>query len=333
MEKILNRKLVYYIAEAGVNHNGDINQAKKLIIEAKKSGADAIKFQSFKTEEFLSNNKRNVICNGKKINEFKMFKKLEFKNKWYEELDNVCKRNKIDFLTSVADINSAKLYLSLNKKILKISSEDIINYPLLEFLGKLKYKIFILSTGMANEEEIKIAIKLLKKNNILILMHCVSLYPTKIEDINLNRILSLRKKFKLEIGFSDHTVDDKALLIARGLGCRVYEKHFTIDKQAMGPDHSLSLNPAETKEVIYYLKNYNTFLNKGNISPANREKIISKKTRRCIVADKVIKKGEIITKDKIWLRRAANGLHPKYIYKVIGSKAKRNFKINEKIII
>jgi N,N'-diacetyllegionaminate synthase len=333
MEKILNKKLIYYIAEIGVNHNGDINQAKKLIIEAKKAGADAVKFQSFKTEEFLSNNKQKIICNKKKINLFKMFKKLEFKNEWYLELNNFSKKNKIDFFTSVADINSAKLYLALNKKILKIASEDIINYPLLEFLGQLKDKIFILSTGMANEKEISAAIKILKKNNILILMHCVSLYPTNIEEINLNRILALRKKFKLEIGFSDHTTNEKALLIARGLGCRIYEKHFTINKKAFGPDHFLSLNSKETKDIIYYLKNFNIFLNKGNISPENREKIISKKTRRCIVADKIIKKGDIITNDKIWLRRASNGLHPKYIYKVIGSKAKKNFKINEKIII
>lgn len=332
MQNILNKKKTYFIAEAGVNHNGSFNEIKKLILNAKKCGADAVKFQSFKTDEFLSTNKSTYKVKSNKIKDiYKMFKKIEFQDTWYSKIYNICKKVDIEFLTSVADINSAKIYFKYNN-IVKIASEDIINYPLLEFLGKQKKKIIILSTGMASENEIKKAIGILKDNKI-ILMHCVSLYPTELSEINLNRILELKKKFKVEVGFSDHTIGMEALIMAKSIGCRVYEKHFTINKNKKGPDHFLSLDPNETKKIVYIIKNYKEIFNDGLINPKTKEKEIALNTRRVIVANKEIKKGEIFSKDKIWLRRAGKGIHPKFLNEILGKKSNKDYSFNEKIIL
>ena len=268
--------------------------------------------------------------NNKANNIYKMFKKLEFQNDWYSKIYKICKKINIEFLTSVADVESAKLYFKYNN-IVKIASEDIINYPLLEFLGKQRNKIIILSTGMANESEINKALKILKRNKI-ILMHCVSLYPTKLSEINLNRIKKLKKKYKVEVGFSDHTIGIEAMIMAKSIGCRVYEKHFTINKNKNGPDHFLSLDLEETKKLVYVIKNYEKIFNKGIINPQKKEKNAALNTRRVIVANKNIKKGELISKNMIWLRRAGRGMHPKFIEKIIGKKSNKNYLFNEKII-
>ena len=327
-------KKIFFIAEIGINHNGNLNLAKKMISAAKKSGADAVKFQSFKADEFISNKKENYVLGPKKkkFNIYKLFKNLEFKKHWYLDIDKFCRRKKIEFVTSVADIKSTDEYLKTRRKIIKIASEDIINYPLLKYLSRLKNKVFILSTGMANDFEIQNAIKIFKKNKI-ILMHCVSLYPTKIKEANLNRIDILRKKYNLDVGYSDHTLGLEALKIAASMNCYVFEKHFTLSKKLNGPDHHMSINPFELKKVIQNIKKIHLFKGSGEIGPINRQLIASKKFRRSIVAIKPIKKGQKILKDMIGLKRPSNGIHPIYIKKVIGKKAKKNFKINQKIII
>lgn len=334
MERILDKQKTYFIAEAGVSHNGSLSKAKKLVLAAKKAGADAVKFQSFITEEFLSDKKFLHPIGNKKLNAYNMFKRLEFKDKWYKTINDLCKINKIDFLTSVADIESAEKYLKYNKKILKIASDDIINYPFLKYLSSLKNKIIILSTGMASFEEIKLALEImLNKKNTIILMHCVSVYPTKDRNINLNRILQLKKKFNIEVGFSDHTIGLNAIYAARSIGCRIFEKHFTLNTKDKGPDHFLSLDANDTKKAVYFVNNFNNFFGNGKIDPQGKELNSKKNYRRSIVANRIIKKGEIITEEKIWLRRPGTGLHPKFLNKVLGKKAKKTFRHNDKITL
>ena len=332
---MLKKNKIYFIAEAGINHNGNLSLAKKLVYAAKKAGADAVKFQSFFADEFIS--KKNEIyelgIKRKKINIYNLFKKTEFKKSWYKKINNYCKKIKIDFISSISDKTSSDYYFSLNKKIVKIASEDIINYPLLKYLANQKKKIFIVSTGMASAEEISSAIKLLEKKNKIILMHCVSLYPTKLKESNINRINSLRKKFKVEVGYSDHTLGVESMYLAATQGCKVFEKHFTLDKKMNGPDHHMSMTPTELKDSIYFLKNINQIRGDGKINPEGRELSSRKNYRRSIFAKKKINKGELFTEKNICLKRPSKGLHPKYFYKIIGKKAKKSFKSNEMIIV
>jgi sialic acid synthase SpsE len=325
---------IFFIAEIGINHNGDLNLAKKMISAAKKSGANAVKFQSFKADEFISNKKENYVLGPKKkkFNIYSLFKNLEFKKSWYPNIDKFCRRKKIEFITSVADIKSTNEYLKTRRNIIKIASEDIINYPLLKYLSRFKNKVFILSTGMANNTEIERAIKIFKKNKI-ILMHCVSLYPTKIKEANLNRINLLKKKYNLEVGYSDHTLGLEALEIAASMNCRIFEKHFTFDKKLDGPDHHMSINSEELRKITQKIKKILLFKGSGEIAPKKRQLMAAKKFRRSIVAIVPIKKGVKIKKEMIGLKRPSTGLHPINIKKVIGKKAKKSFRINEKIYI
>jgi len=332
---MINSKYPYLIAEAGINHNGSITQAIRLIKQASKSKADAIKFQMFDADEFMSKNnltyKYKVKGKFRKENMYKMFKRLEFKMEWIKKLLKECKKNKIDFLSSAADKKSVDLLCKCNVKAIKLSSEDIINYPLIEYVSKKK--IFtILSTGMANEEEIKKAIYYFKKNKTkYMLLHCVSIYPTDWSNANLLRIKELKKKYKSDIGYSDHTLGIKACEIATALGAKVIEKHFTLNKNDNGPDHMISSDPKEFYEMSNSTKNIIKLLGSGQIAPGKTENLMKKVFRRSITAKKKILKDEILTVDNIGLKRPASGLHPKYMKKIIGKKIKCNKKKDQKI--
>ena len=246
---MIKRNKVYIIAEIGINHNGNLNLAIKSIKAAAKAGVDAVKFQSFRTEEFMADKKlkyKYKTSKGIKTEHmYHMFKRLEFKNEWYSKLSNLCKSLEIDFLSSAADIESANILKKINSKAIKIASEDIINYPLLKKISKLNKRV-ILSTGMADDREIKKAISILKNlKKKLILLHCVSLYPTPENKINLGRILALKEKYKLPVGFSDHTIGINASFAAVVMGACIIEKHFTLSKKLLGPDHMLSADPKE----------------------------------------------------------------------------------------
>ncbi|WP_440931045.1 N-acetylneuraminate synthase family protein [Candidatus Pelagibacter sp.] len=332
---MLKKNKIYFIAEAGINHNGSLSLAKKLVIAAKKAGADAIKFQSFFADEFISkkNETYKLGPQKKKINVYNLFKKTEFKKDWYKKINYFCKKINIDFISSISDKISSDYYFNLKKKIVKIASEDIINYPLLKYLAKQKNKTFIVSTGMASLEEISLAVKILKKKNKIILMHCVSLYPTKLAESNINRIDTLKKKFKLEVGYSDHTLGYEAMFIAAVQGCKVFEKHFTLSKKMNGPDHHMSMNPSELKTCINFLSNIDKIKGNGKINPFGRQLFSRENYRRSIFAKKNINKGELFSEKNICLKRPAKGLHPKYFHKIVGKKAKKSFKTNEMIIV
>ena len=330
----MKKNKIYIIAEIGLNHNGSISLAKKMISAAKLAGADAVKFQSFKTEEFMSN-KKIIYTYGvhkKQENMFKMFKRLEFKNNWYKLIKDFCKNKKIEFLTSIADEDSLKKYLSINPKIIKIASEDLINFKLLKAVSKTN-KYIILSTGMADDEEIKSALKYFKNKKKLVLLHCVSLYPTENELTNLMRIDSLNKKYKVNIGYSDHTIGINACIFASVLGAKVIEKHFTLSRNLPGPDQSLSIEPKELTTMVKEIRLSEVMMGNGKIYPSRSELNIRKKFRRSIVANTVIKKNSVITKKMLALKRPGTGLHPKYFDKLLGKRAKKNYKINQKIFL
>ncbi len=330
------KKKPYVIAEVGVNHNGKLSLALASIRAASKAGADAVKFQIFKADEFMSKEKliyKYKTKSGYKYeNMYDMFRRLEFSEKWLNTILKECKKYKIDFLSSVADTNSADLMKKIKVKAIKLSSEDLINYPLLEHVSKLGLNV-ILSSGMADEKEIKRALRIFKKKRIkVILLHCVSIYPVKYKNANLKRMLSLKDKFKVSVGYSDHTLGNDASILATIYGAQVIEKHFTINQNLVGPDHLMSSNPKEFKELIDKINKVKVLKGSGEINPKKDEQKIKKMYRRSITSKRLIKKGEVFSTENISLMRPATGLHPKYFKKLIGKKSNKNIKNNKKII-
>jgi len=330
------KKTPYVIAEVGVNHNGKLSLALASIKAASKAGADAVKFQIFKADEFMSKEKliyKYKTKSGYRYeNMYDMFRRLEFSEKWLNTILKECKKYKIDFLSSVADTNSADLMKKIKVKAIKLSSEDLINYPLLEYVSNLGLNV-ILSSGMADEKEIKRALLIFKKKHIkVILLHCVSLYPVKDKNANLKRMLSLKDKFNVSVGYSDHTLGNDASILATIYGAQVIEKHFTISKNLVGPDHLMSSNPKEFRELIDKINKVKILMGSGEINPKKDEQQIKKKYRRSITSKRFIRKGEAFSRENISLMRPATGLHPKYFKKLIGKKSKKNIKNNKKII-
>ncbi len=323
---MINR--VTIIAEAGGNHNGSIKKAYKLVDIAKQAGADYVKFQTFKAETLVSKNapkakyqKKNV----KKISHYELIKKLEMSYDMHLKLIKYCKKKKIKFLSSPFCIDSFNLLQKFNLDFIKIPSGEITNLPLLRHIKKFKTDI-ILSTGMSNLKEINYAIKVLKNNNRkIILLHCNTEYPTPIEDINLNAMLNLKKKFKLDVGYSDHSLGIQVPIIAASLGAKVIEKHFTISKKMTGPDHIASLNPKELIAMVKGIRSTEIILGKKNkfVSKSEKKNILI--ARKSLFASRMIKKGEKFSLNNLICLRPGSGISPLKVDKVCGRKAKKSF--------
>jgi len=275
----MRNKRIFIIAEAGVNHNGKVRFAKNLIKEAAKSGADAVKFQTFKAETLVTKNAKKAkyqISKGDKNNkQYQMLKELELTEKMHVECVKECKKNNILFMSSPFDIASVNFLLKLNLKIFKIPSGEITNLPLLKHIGSLNKKL-ILSTGMSNLKEIKEAIKTLikygtKKQKITVL-HCNSDYPSPFKDLNLRVINFLHDKLKLDIGYSDHSIGIEVPIAVAALGGTVIEKHFTLNKNMKGPDHSTSIEPAEFKMMVNKIRNIEIAMGQSKKIVTNSEK-------------------------------------------------------------
>lgn len=327
------------IAEAGVNHNGKIDLAKKLIIEAANSGAHFIKFQTYKTEDLVTSSADLAFYQKKNIKKFKtqfqMLKKYEIKYSNFKKLISFAKIKKIKFLSSPFDIESIKFLNHFNLEYFKIPSGEINNYLYLKTIGALKKKI-ILSTGMATLAEVKDAIKILikygtNKKNITIL-HCHSAYPSKPSDLNLKAIQTLKKKTKLEVGYSDHSDDIYAPVVAVSLGANMIEKHLTLDKKMLGPDHKSSITPLEFKKMIKLIKLTETMLGSEKKIPTKRELINKQFARKSIVAKTNIAKGEKFSKNNLSIKRPGIGLSPMEYPKILNKKAKKNFFKDDLII-
>ena len=328
----ISENRTFIIAEAGVNHNGDIKLAKKLIAAAKDAGADAVKFQTFKAENVVIKNaeKAEYQKTVKEESQYEMLKKLELTEEDFEELADYAKKRGILFLSSPFDKESVDLLYELDIPAFKVGSGEITNFPLLRYIAK-KRKPIILSTGMAILGEVEEALNVIRSEGVedIILLHCVSNYPARIEDVNLRAIETLKQAFKLPVGFSDHTLGITALIAAVALGACVIEKHFTLDRNLPGPDHKASLEPNELKEMVQAIRDVEKALGDGVKRPTKDEEEIKRAARRSIVAKVDIPKGTIIAEDMLDVKRPGTGIEPKYIDMIVGKKAKENIRKDE----
>jgi N,N'-diacetyllegionaminate synthase len=329
---------VFIIAEAGVNHNGSVEIAKKLIDVAVQSGADAVKFQTFKTENVISKyaQKAEYQKATTDVNEsqFEMVKKLELDVKMHKELMTYCKQKNIMFLSTPFDHDSIELLNELGLEIFKVPSGEITNLPYLRHIGKLNKKV-ILSTGMADIGEIEDALDVLissgtAKENIVVL-HCNTEYPTPMEDVNLRAMITIGRTFDVPYGYSDHTLGIEVPIAAVALGAKVIEKHFTLDKTMEGPDHKASLEPDELKAMIKAIRNIEVALGSSIKKPTKSELKNRDIARKSIVAKQNIKKGEVLTEENITVKRPSNGISPMRWDEIIGTIAQRDYKEDELI--
>lgn len=330
----------FIIAEAGVNHNGSLKKALKLIDIAASAGANAIKFQTYKAENLATDNAPKAEYQKykslKKETQLQMLKKVEFTEAMHNACFKKCKKNKIIFISSAFDIDSLNYLKKFKLRYFKVPSGEISNIPYLEVLGKFRKKV-ILSTGMSSIFEIKKAIKTLttngtKKNNIT-LMQCTSAYPTPYDEINLNVMATLRNIFKLNIGFSDHSLGVYASIAAVALGAKVIEKHLTLSKNLKGPDHRTSLDPSEFKFMVQGIRIVEKALGDKAKKVTKSEKKNIYIVRKSIVASTKIKKNEKFSNYNITCKRPGTGISPLFFKKLIGKKSIKNFNKNDLIRI
>jgi len=327
---------VLIIAEAGVNHNGSIQLAKKLIDKAVFSGADAVKFQTFKAKNVVSKNAPKADYQKQTTNsresQFDMIKKLELDERAHKELITYCKEANIMFLSTPFDVESVDLLNELGLQIFKIPSGEITNLPYLRRIGSLNKKV-ILSTGMSDLKEIGEAIKILTnagtlKENITVL-HANTMYPTPMEDVNLRAMKTIQNKFDVSVGYSDHTLGIEVDIAAVAMGATIIEKHFTIDKTMDGPDHKSSIDPEELKAMVISIRNIEKALGSNIKKPSKSEKPNIIMARKSIVARKSIKKGELFTEKNITIKRPGIGISPMKWDSILGKAAERDYQVDD----
>ena len=330
---------VFIIAEAGVNHNGSIELAKQLIDVAVEAGVDAVKFQTFKAEKLVSKNAQKANYQKENMNDsddsqFSMLKKLELDVATHKELIAYCNSKNIMFLSTPFDHDSIELLHDLQLPIFKIPSGEITNLPYLRHIGSLQKKV-ILSTGMADIGEIEDALDILtnagtKKENITVL-HANTMYPTPMEDVNLNAMLTIGNTFDVAYGYSDHTLGIEVDIAAVALGASVIEKHFTLDKSMEGPDHKASLEPHELKAMVQGIRNIELALGSRVKKPSPSETPNIEVARKSIVASCSIKKGEKLSEDNLSIKRPGNGISPMRWNEVVGTVAQKDYEVDELI--
>lgn len=329
---------VFIIAEAGVNHNGSIDLAKKLIDVASESGVDAVKFQTFKAENLVSKNAQKAEyqkqTTDKNESQFDMIKKLELDVDTHKELMLYCKTKNIIFLSTPFDHDSIDLLSDLGLEIFKIPSGEITNLPYLRHIGRLNKKV-ILSTGMADIGEIEDALDVLiaagtKKENITVL-HANTMYPTPMEDVNLKAMVTIGNTFDVAFGYSDHTLGIEVDIAAVAMGACCMEKHFTLDKTMEGPDHKASLEPDELKAMVKAIRNIELALGSCVKKPSKSEIPNIQIARKSIVAKVDIKKGELLFEDNLTIKRPGNGISPMRWDEIVGSIATKDYKEDELI--
>jgi len=329
---------VFIIAEAGVNHNGSIKLAKDLIDVAVESGADAVKFQTFKAENLVSKTAEKADYQKKTTDalesQFDMIKKLELDVSTHKELLAYCQEKGIMFLSTPFDHDSIDLLSDLGLQIFKIPSGEITNLPYLKHIGSLGKRV-VLSTGMSDLKEVEDALSILidagtSKTNITVL-HANTMYPTPMEDVNLNAMLTIQKEFDISVGYSDHTLGIEVDIAAVAMGATVIEKHFTLDKVMDGPDHKASLEPEELMIMVKGIRNIEKALGSSKKKPSPSESININIVRKSIVANKDIQKGDLLTDKNIIVKRPGYGISPMKWDGIIGTVATKNYKIDDLI--
>jgi N,N'-diacetyllegionaminate synthase len=331
----MNKKVVI-IAEAGVNHNGDLKIANELVDVAADAGADFVKFQTFNPSLLASSSAKQAAYQkkntGKNESQLEMLSSLELKKNDHISLIKRCKKKKINFLSTSFDIPSTKFLKKLNLGLFKVPSGEITNLPYLELIGSYKGPI-ILSTGMANLGEIEAAIQVLEKNgtsrNKITLLHCTTEYPAPFSEVNLKAMASLREAFGTDVGYSDHTSGITISIAAAAQGATIIEKHFTLDKNMPGPDHKASLNPQELNDLIQSIRIVEKSFGDGIKKPSKSELKNISIARRSLIAKKLIKRGEVFSLRNVCIKRPGDGISPMNLPNVLGQKAKRAFKIDE----
>lgn len=326
---------VLVIAEAGVNHNGDVKIAKKLVDEAKRCGADIIKFQTFNPRKLAS--KHAILAEYQKENlgveesQEEMLSKLTLKEKEYVELAEYCKEIGIKFLSTPFELDSIH-FLDNLQDIWKIPSGEITNYPYLVEIAKYGKEI-ILSTGMSTLEEVNEALEVLIANGAgkITVLHCTTNYPTPMNDVNLKAMITLQNHCDCRVGYSDHTKGIEVPIAAVAIGAEVIEKHFTLDRNMEGPDHKASLEPEEFASMVKAIRNIEDAMGDGIKIPSESEKKNIAIVRKSIIAARKIKKGEEFTSENITTKRPGNGINPMQWSKVLGTKAIRDFEEDELI--
>lgn len=331
---------VFIIAEAGVNHNGKLENALKLIDIASAAGADAVKFQTFKAEKvvsrFAGKAEYQLETTDNNETQFEMIRKLELDQKVHEILIRHCKKKKIKFLSTPFDFESIDMLTEIGVDTFKVPSGEINNLPYLRKIGGLGKKI-ILSSGMSTIGEIEFALNVLTgvgtlKSNITVL-HCTTEYPAPFSEVNLRAMLTIKETFKVDVGYSDHTPGIEIPIAAVAYGASVIEKHFTISKKMEGPDHKASLEPEELRMMVKAIRNVEKAVGDGIKKPSRSEMKNIKVIRKSIVASRNIKKGETFSPDNIDVKRPGDGISPVMWDSVIGRKAIKEFKKDQLIVI
>ncbi|MFJ8246327.1 N-acetylneuraminate synthase [Peribacillus asahii] len=327
----INKKVVYIIAEIGVNHNGDIELAKKSILAAKECGANAVKFQTFKTEKLVTKNAEKAkyqIENTKKDGmQYDMLKKLELSQRETIILKEFCHKHEIDFISSPFDEESAMFLKDINVDVIKIGSGEITNLPLLKKINQLGLPV-ILSTGMSNMGDVEEAVNELKDVE-LSLLHCTSCYPAPFEDVNLYAMVNLKNVFGLSTGYSDHTLGSEVSVGAVALGAELIEKHFTLDNDLAGPDHKASLNPQNFKKFVQSIRNIEKSLGDGIKRCMPSELSTQKVSRKSIVLAKSVEKGQTLNCNDLLIKRPGYGIPPKFIDLIVGRVISKDMKIDD----
>jgi len=327
LKKIGNKKIgknnpTFIISEGGINHNGDVKIAKKLVLKASELNADAIKFQTFTASDLTST----------KSKYYKLFKKLELNESEFGEISDFAKNHNIIFLSTPFSNDAVDILHRLKTPAFKIASGDLTHIPLIKYASS-KNKPMIISTGMGTINEVNDAVKAIKsqKNKKIGIMHSVSAYPTPHNESNLKSILTLQNNFKVPIGYSDNGNNLLVPLIAVSIGAKIIEKHFTLNKKMKGPDHKLSANPKEFKEMVNKIRIIEESLGDGEkqCQPSEFENILH--ARRSITSNRIISKNVKIKQNMIDIKRPANGIEPKFIKSVIGKVTKKNIGKDEAI--
>ena len=328
--------MVLIIAEVGVNHNGCMNAAKELIDVAFQSGADIVKFQTFKSEELTTDIAPLAEYQLKNSPEFtnqkKLLSKLELSEENHISLKNYAEDLGIEFLSTAFTTQSVDLLNRIGIKRWKVPSGEINNIPLLKKIA-LQNQPTILSTGMCTLGEIEIALETLYKSNLqkdkITVLHCNSAYPTPMEDVNLKAIRTIKECFDISVGYSDHTCGIEASIAAVAIGAQIIEKHITLDKNMQGPDHKASIEPEELHNLVSAIRNVEKAIGNGIKKPTNSEMKNIQVVRKSIVASDYIEKGDLFTKDNLCIKRPGTGLSPTMFDLLLGMKSNREYKPND----
>lgn len=330
--------MVLIIAEAGINHNGCLDTAKKLIDVAARSGADIVKFQTFKSDELTTANaplaEYQLKNSPELINQKNLLQKLELDYEAHNLLKDYSLKAGIEFLSTAFTLESVDLLAKIGLERWKVPSGEINNIPLLRKIAS-KNQPTIISSGMATLGEIEFALKILSENNLerekISVLHCNTAYPTPMEDVNLNAINTIKNSFNINVGFSDHTDGIEASIAAVAIGAKIIEKHITLDKNMTGPDHKASIEPNELDDLVNSIRNIEKALGNGIKVPSASEKVNIKVARKSIVACKLIQKGEEYTNKNLTIKRPGTGLPPTMYDLIIGTKSRRKYEPNELI--